>query len=149
INEIGKAMKVGEIGNVGQAAGVVSIDRRIVEFKKLIVYPPALGIQGSGRTDFDGNLDFQAVAAPLADWKRQLQKTKIPLVGDIGAEVAGAIQKSLDTTTGKLLYQFRITGTTTKPVVKTEPAPIITKDLAGFVSRMLKGPEQLLEEAKR
>src|SRR5439155_22448071 len=86
INEIGKASGVGDVGTVGQAAGALSIDKRVVEFKKLIVYSPALGIQGTGRADFDGNLDFQAVAAPLANWKQQLQKTKIPLLDDVGAE---------------------------------------------------------------
>ena len=30
----------------------------------------------------------------------------------------------------------------------TEPVPIITKDLANFVSQMLKSPERLLDEPK-
>jgi hypothetical protein len=149
VSEISKALGVNDAGTVGQAAGAVTIEGRSVKFKKIIIYSPVLGVQGSGRVDFDGRLDFQAVAAPLANWKRQLQKSQIPLLDDIGAEVAGALQKGLDSATGKLLYQFKISGTAGKPVVNTERVPIITKDLARFLSQMFKGPEHLLDEAKR
>src|SRR5205085_4559840 len=74
---------------VGQAAGMFHIDGQIVHFDKAAVSAPVLGLQGTGQIHFDTRLDFRVVAAPLADWKQKLQKTKIPLIGDIGAELAG------------------------------------------------------------
>lgn len=137
-----------EGGTVGQAAGVFTIADRKVRFRRAAVAAPVLGVQGSGVVDFDGRLDFEAVAAPLADWKKQLQKSSIPLVGDVAAELAGGIQKILDTASGKLLYQFKITGTVKSPEVRPVAAPIITENVMRVFAAMIKGGDRLLDQMK-
>ncbi len=134
-----------DAGKVGQAAGKFSVAHRTIHFQKIAVAAPILGLQGEGKATFDGALDFKVVAAPLADWKKALQKTNIPLLDSVGAELLGGVQKILDTASGKLLYQFRITGTTKKPNVKTEAVPILTEDGAKLFKEMLRGTGKLID----
>jgi hypothetical protein len=134
-----------DAGKVGQAAARFHIAQREIHFKPVAVSAPMLGLRGEGKLSFDGQLDFKAVAAPLADWKNQLQKTRIPLLDSVGAELAGGIQKVLDSTTGRLLYQFKITGNRSKPVVTPEPVPILTEDGMNLLKNMLKGTGSLLD----
>ena len=75
-----------------------------------------------------------------------MQKTKIPPLDSVGAELMGGVQKILDTATGKLLYQFRITGTTAKPEVNPQAVPIVTEDGAKLLKEMLKGTGRLLDQ---
>ena len=135
-----------DAGRVGQAAAKFKIEQREIYFKPIAVSSPALGLRGEGKVNFDGQLDFRAVAAPLADWKEQMQKTRIPLIDSVGAELVGGIQKILDSTTGKLLYQFKITGQRGKPVVTSQPAPILTEDGMNLLKNMIKGTGRLLDQ---
>jgi len=135
-----------DAAKVGQAAARFHIAEREIQFKPVAVSAPMLGLHGQGKMSFDGQLDFKAVAAPLADWKNQLQKSKIPLLDSVGAELAGGIQKVLDSTTGKLLYQFKITGNRSKPVVTPEPVPILTEDGMNLLKNMIKGTGKLLDQ---
>ena len=135
-----------DAGRVGQAAAKFKIKQREMYFQPIAISSPALGLHGEGKMSFDGQLDFKAVAAPLADWKQQMQKTKIPLIDSVGAELVGGIQKILDSTTGKLLYQFKITGTRGKPVVTSQPAPILTEDGMNLLKNMIKGTGRLLDQ---
>jgi hypothetical protein len=134
-----------DAGKVGQAAARFTIANQEIQFKPLAVSAPMLGLHGQGKISFDGQLDFKAVAAPLADWKNQLQKSKIPLLDSVGAELAGGIQKVLDSTTGKLLYQFKITGNRSKPVVTPEAVPILTEDGMNLLKNMINGTGRLLD----
>ena len=135
-----------DAGKVGQAAAKFKIKQREMYFQPIAISSPALGLHGEGKMSFDGQLDFKAVAAPLADWKQQMQKTKIPLLDSVGAELVGGIQKILDSTTGKLLYQFKITGTRGKPVVTSQPAPLLTEDGMNLLKNMIKGTGRLLDQ---
>ncbi|HEV8377682.1 MAG TPA: AsmA-like C-terminal region-containing protein [Tepidisphaeraceae bacterium] len=147
LSDIASAISLNkDAGRVGQAAGRFHVAHRQIHFNRIAVAAPALGVQGEGKLSFDGQLDFKVVAAPLADWKQQLQKTKIPLLDSVGAELVGGVQKILDTATGKLLYQFRITGSTKKPVVTPEAVPILTDDGAKLLKDMLKGTGRLLDQ---
>jgi len=60
--------------------------------------------------------------------------------------LVGGVQKLLDTATGKLLYQFKITGTTSKPQVTPEPVPILTEDGMKLLKEMIKGTGKLLDQ---
>jgi len=147
LSEIGSAITLNkDAGKVGQAAGRFHVAHREVYFNPIAVAAPALGVRGEGKADFDGRLDFKVVAAPLADWKEQMQKSKIPLLDSVGAELMGGVQKILDTATGKLLYQFKITGTTAKPEINPQAVPILTDDGAKLLKEMLKGTGRLLDQ---
>jgi hypothetical protein len=135
-----------DAAKVGQAAARFRIATREIEFKPVAVSAPVLGLRGEGKMNFDGKLDFKAVAAPLADWKNQLQKTKIPLLDSVGAELVGGVQNVLDSTTGKLLYQFKVTGNRSKPVVTPQPVPVLTEDGTKLLKEMIKGTGRLLDQ---
>ena len=139
-----------DAATIGQAAGVFDIADRRIRFSKAAVSAPLLGLQGSGEATFDGALNFRVVAAPLSDWKKQLQKSRIPIVGDVGADLLGGIQKLLNTASGKLLYHFRIEGTTSHPKVMAEPVPLLTEDALKLFAEMLRGKKEdrLLERIR-
>ena len=139
-----------EAATVGQAAGVFEVAERKITFGKAAVSAPLLGLQGSGAATFEGELDFRVVAAPLADWKEQLKRTKIPVVDDVGAELLGGIQKLLNSASGKLLYQFRVGGTAGKPTVTAEAVPVLTEDAVRLFAEMMGGKEEgrLLERVR-
>jgi hypothetical protein len=66
----------------------------------------------------------------------------------VGADLVGGIQKLLNTASGKLLYQFRVTGDVGKPEVKAVPAPLLTEGAAKLFGEMIKGGGDLLEGVK-
>ena len=136
-------------GTLGYAAGVFDVRQKTVRFNKVAISAPVMGIQGSGQVNFDAEMDLKVVAAPLADWKQNLKKSKVPIVSDVAAELAGGIQKLLNTATGKLLYQFRITGKMGSPKVTPQPVPVLTDDMMQVFAHMLRGGDRLLEEMKR
>jgi hypothetical protein len=124
---------------VGQAAGVFQIHDQKVELTQVALSSPVLGVQGAGSVTFDGRLDLRVVAAPLADWKDQMKRTRIPIVSDIAGEVFGGLQKMVNTATKTLLYEFHVTGTTGQPKIETVPAPVLTEGMAKLFGAMLKG----------
>jgi hypothetical protein len=147
VSEIAAAITLNkDAGTVGQAAARFHFANRQIQFDHIAVAAPVLGVQGDGNANFDGQLDLRVVVAPLADWKKQLQKTNVPLLDSVGAELLGGIQTILDKTTGKLLYQFRVTGTPSKPDLTPQPVPILTEDAAKLLVNMLKGTGRLLDE---
>jgi hypothetical protein len=140
IDEVTRSAKVqGGALTVGQAAGVFTIHDRVVELTNAALSAPVLGVQGAGKVTFDGNLDLRVVAAPLADWKDQMKRTRIPLVSDVAGEVLGALQKMVNTATKTLLYEFHVTGTTREPTIETIPTPVLTQGVAKIFGAMMKG----------
>jgi hypothetical protein len=121
----------------GEAAAIFSIADRTIHFKRLAVYSPALGLQGSGTESFGGNLDLDIVAAPLGDWKQKLAETDIPFFSRVLSSAAGGLEKLVGSATSELLYHFRITGTREDPIVQTIPAPFLTDYAANLFSKMM------------
>ena len=112
------------------------------------VSSPALGVQGSGTIGRDKRLDLDVVAAPLGDWRDKLKQTNVPLLNDVAGEVAGAVQKLVNTATSQLLYEFRITGTTSHPQVTPVPVPALSDAVALLFGRMMRGEGKLLESVR-
>jgi len=121
----------------GEAAAIFSVGNRVIDFKHLAVYSPALGLQGSGTESFDGMLNLDIIAAPLGDWKEKLKKTDIPILSSVIATAAGSIEKLVASATSELLYRFHITGTRDNPQIETVPAPFITDSAANLFAKML------------
>ncbi|MDB5304257.1 MAG: AsmA family, partial [Phycisphaerales bacterium] len=117
---------------VGQAAGVVSVRNEVVVLNNCAVGNPLFGLQGSGTIGFDKSLDLHAVAAPLGDWGDALRQSKIPVIDNI----AGAIQQLFNGAQRTLLWDLRISGTTSQPKVATIPAPAITEPIAALFGQM-------------
>lgn len=140
INEISGSTKVAPSAlTAGQAAAVFEIYDQMVHLKQAAISAPVLGVQGTGNVSFKGDLDLHAVAAPLADWKDQLKRTKIPILSDVAGELAGGIQKMLNTASQTLLYEFHVTGKANKPKIETVPAPALTDGVAKVFGAMIKG----------
>jgi hypothetical protein len=85
----------------------------------------------------DHRLDLDVVAAPLADWRDKLKDTRIPIISGITSEVAGGIQKLLNTATGALLYEFRVGGDLKDVKVTAVPTPVLTDAAALVFGKML------------
>ena len=140
VQEISSGAQVkNEATTVGQAAGTFEIANRVVELRQGAISAPVLGLQGSGRATFDGRLDLEVVAAPLADWKDQMKRTNVPVLSDVAGEVLGGIQKLLNTATKTLLYQFQVTGTVKQPKVTAVPTPVLTEGVAKLFGSMVRG----------
>lgn len=135
---------------VGEAAGVFEVADQKILLRSAAVSSPALGVQGSGTITLDRQLDLSLVAAPLGDWRDKMKGTNIPLVSDIAGELAGALQKVVNVTASNLLYEYRITGTTSEPNVATVPAPALTDAAAALFGGMMKSDSEgrLLESVK-
>lgn len=131
---VGRVKVAREALSAGQAAAVFQVRDQRVALKRAAINSPALGVTGSGVVGFDGKLDMQVVAAPLGDWRNKLKSTGIPVVSAAVGELAGGIQKILNTATSELLYEFRVDGSLAEPNVRAVPAPILT-DAAGKIFR--------------
>jgi hypothetical protein len=141
VQEISRGAKVNdnEAMTVGYAAGAFTIHDRVIEFPRVAISAPVLGVQGSGRATLDGQLDFDVVAAPLADWKDQLKRTNVPIVSDVAGEVLGGVQKLINTATKTLLYEFHVTGRVGEPKVTPVPVPVLTEGVAKLFGSMVRG----------
>ncbi|MDB5318813.1 MAG: hypothetical protein JWN40_444 [Phycisphaerales bacterium] len=147
LEEIAKGANVaGNALTVGQAAGHFHVHDQKVELTDAALSAPVLGVQGSGSVMFDGRLNLRVVAAPLADWKDQMKRTRIPIVSDVAGEVLGGLQKMVNTATKTLLYEFRVTGSTREPKIDTVPSPVLTEGVAKLFGKMMRG-ERLGDDA--
>jgi hypothetical protein len=148
LDEIAKDAKVESSAlTVGQAAAHFHVHDQRVDLTNAALSSPVLGVQGSGSVMFDGRMDLRVVAAPLADWKDQIKRTRIPLVSDIAGEVLGGLQKMVNTATKTLLYEFHVTGLIGAPKIDTVPTPVLTEGVAKIFGKMLRG-EKLSDDAE-
>jgi hypothetical protein len=132
--------RVGQsIGTVGELATAYAIDNQAINLTNCAINSPLVGIQGSGKITFTGDLDLTAIVAPLADWRDKMRETKIPFVSNVVGEVVGNVQKLLNSATKNLLYQFRIDGKISDPRVRPIPAPVLTNTAAFVFGRMVQG----------
>jgi hypothetical protein len=131
----GMAHVARESMTVGKLDANFTLGDSQAKFSKLNVSSGAVGMEATGAIGFNGDLDLNAVIAPLADWKAKVQSTGVPIIGDI----AGGLQKLMNTATGTLLYAYRITGTVSKPQQQVVPAPFITDTMAKGFAEMMQG----------
>jgi hypothetical protein len=133
----------------GEAAAVFTVDQGAVHVKRAAVSAPVIGLQGSGSIGFDGGLNLDVVIAPLSDWKKKIQETRIPLLSAVVGQIAGQVQKLVNTATGVLLYQVRVSGNVKDPSVVPVPVPVLSDSAATIFGHMLRGGSDLLEELTR
>lgn len=147
VRDVASRVRKPEDLGTGDAAGVVHIERETISLESAAINSPLLGLQGRGTIGFDKSLDLTVVAAPLGDWRDRMRQAGIPVVGD----VLGAVQQLLNTAQGALLYQFRVTGSLSKPANALIPAPVITQPVAFLFGQMLRQDrkEPLLADVKR
>jgi len=139
--------------SAGQAAAAFDIKDGKVVVSRAAVNSSALGVQGSGTVELRrdgkaGEMDLRLVAAPLGDWRRKMRSTGIPLISDVAGDIAGALQKIVNTATSQLLYEFRVTGRIGQPKIWTVPAPLLTDSVASLFGVMMRDtpPDRLIEE---
>jgi hypothetical protein len=126
-----------DLGTVEEAALLFTIQHRTIRLHEAALSAPLVGVQGGGEIGFDGKLDLNLVAAPLADWRDKLKQTNVPVVSDVTGEVAGAIQRLLNTATRGLLYEFKVVGDVKNPETKLIPAPVLNNARAAVFGAML------------
>ena len=138
LGEIAKRAGGGKELTVGEAAGVFEVDGDRILLRSAAVSSPALGVQGSGTIGPGRRLDLDVVAAPLGDWRDKLKLTNVPVLSDVAGELAGAVQKLVNTATSQLLYEFRITGTTGHPHVTPVAVPALSDTAAMLFGGMMR-----------
>jgi hypothetical protein len=149
ITSMASTLMLGEnAGRFSHSAGVFTVGQRQIKFSAIAASSSSLGIQGKGSVAFDGKIDFHLMTALLDDWRKKLKRTGIPLISDILGEVAGGVQKLINTASSNLLYQFHVTGNVGQPQVTTEPVPVLTEPAAKLFDEMLKGGARLPEVVK-
>jgi hypothetical protein len=131
-----------------EAAAVFEIADAQVILRRAALNSDALGLDGNGRIGFDGQLDLEVIAAPLGDWKDRIKETRIPILSNFVGEVAGGLQKVINTATQQLLYQFHITGRVGKPEIQTVPAPLLSEAGAAIFAKMLRPGERLIDAVR-
>jgi hypothetical protein len=138
LREIFQSVRLKQAATVGDGAAVFEIADGVVTLRDAGISAPVLGLQGGGKVSFEGTIDANVVAAPLADWRDKLKETKIPIVSNVAGEIAGAVQKLLNTATGTLLYEFRVSGNVSEKVnIETVPTPVLTDAAALVFGKML------------
>jgi AsmA-like C-terminal region len=131
-------MKAKQVITAAEAGALFDIDSGVIHLRRAAVSAPVLGLQGGGEIGFDGNVKLEAVATPLADWRANVKKAKIPIVSDVAGEVAGGIQRMVNAVGGTLLYQFRIDGSVKEPQVSTVLVPVLSAQDAEVLGWMLR-----------
>jgi hypothetical protein len=131
-----------DTGRIGDAAGRFTFKDGTAHFTKLAVSSPIIGIQGSGDVGMTGDnpVDLNLIVAPLGDWKKQVEKTGIPLLGQVAASVQKVINNAQ-----KALYSFHVTGPATSPSIQPAPSPVLDKTANDVFGKMLNGGNNLLD----
>jgi len=138
--DILRGVKGAQAARAGEAAGVFRIDRGVIHIPNAAVSAPVFGLQGGGRIDLvHKTVDLNVVAAPFADWREQIERTRIPVVSQVGGAMAGAMQNVLNTATRQLLYEFRVQGGAKHPSISAVPAPALSDAGAALLGEMLGG----------
>jgi hypothetical protein len=122
---------------MSEAAAYFKVANKEVTLHDAAINAPVLGLQGNGTVDFDGNLNLDVLAAPLADWQTKIHKIGIPIIGGVVGDFAGTVQDLFNKATGTLLYTFHITGDAANPQITTVPAPILTRGTQRLFGYML------------
>jgi hypothetical protein len=131
----------------GDAAAVFSLRDRMLTIQRGAINTTVLGLQGNGTVNFDGDLNFDIIAAPLGDWRNHVQNMNIPLIGGVASNLAGHMQ-NLVSATSKMLYHFDVTGNVSDPKITAIPAPALTDKAANVFGKMMQDGNDLLKAVK-
>jgi hypothetical protein len=103
----------------GEAAGQFQIGGGKTHFKRIIISSPLLGVEGSGDVAFNGALDLEGIADPFGSWGDRVAFAPL-------SAIFGAVQRTINIATSQVLYQIRVTGTTSDPKTTKVLAPLVT-----------------------
>jgi hypothetical protein len=127
-----------QAGRVGEAAVVYTIGNGQLHLSQLAVSSPLVGVQGNGDVGLTGDneLNLNVVAAPLGDWKKQIDKTSNnPVVGFFGQAV-GSAQQAINKVSQAALLSFQVTGPAASPSIKPVAAPALTGAVGNIFNKM-------------
>ena len=135
-NLTGRMKLAKEAFTAGEGGGVFSIINRSIYIRRGAVNMPAIGLDGSGTVTFTRQLNVDVIAAPLGNWRHDLEQTGIPIVSGAMAVIAGGLERAVNGAQ-MLLYQFRISGSADNPKVIAVPTPFLTNSAAAVFAAML------------
>ncbi|HEX3355712.1 MAG TPA: AsmA-like C-terminal region-containing protein, partial [Tepidisphaeraceae bacterium] len=125
----------------GNGAVVYSIADRTATLSRLAIHTKLLGLQANGIIGFDGMCNLDIIAAPLGDWRSQIDSMKIPIFGDVAGQFASGVQKMVNKSS-RLLYKFQTSGKIPDVQTKVVPAPALTNAAAKVFGGMLQGVKE-------
>jgi uncharacterized protein involved in outer membrane biogenesis len=103
----------------GAAAGQFRIGGGKTHFNHIVVSSPLLGVEGSGDVAFTGALNLEGIADPFGSWGDRIAFAPL-------SAIFGAVQRTINFATSQVLYQIRVTGTTSNPKTSKVLAPLVT-----------------------
>ena len=121
---------------VCDAAAVLHIANRVIYLDNAAVNSPSLGIQGNGIITLDNQLDLQLVAVPIGNLQAAIKQSVPSIVGEVAGDIVGVVQGAIRSAAGSLLYQYRITGSTSNPQKQLVPAPVLSDTSAFLFGQM-------------
>jgi hypothetical protein len=128
-----------QAGRVGEAGVVYTLGGGEMHISKMAVSSPLVGVQGSGDVALTGDneLNLNVVAAPLGDWKKQIDKTGVPGIALFG-KVVGSAQQAMNKVSQQVLLSFQVTGPAMNPTITPKAAPAVTGAIGDLFSAMAK-----------
>ena len=135
LKEVLTAMNNPGASVAGEAAATFEIAHQVVNVTQVAVSSPAIGVQGSGTVGFDQKLNMMFVATPLSDWSKDLKGTGIGMLQGL-SDLAGQAQNLVNKAQSVALYQFRVTGNFSNPVVNAVPVPILSDNVGPLFDKM-------------
>jgi len=134
---------------LSNAAADFRIERRTIHLDETAIGSSSIGVQGHGDVGFDGTLALDMIVVPLGDWRSQMERAGVPVVGEALAKLAGAAQ-SLFGKASAAIYEFHVSGTMDDPYLTPVPVPVLTRGAATVFGRMADGLwDDVLGDAKR
>jgi AsmA-like C-terminal region len=151
LKDILRRSKHDDPATVGEFAATFDISHRNINFPWLGASSPVVGVQGSGRITFDNNIDMTLAVSPMANWRKAFLDTKIPVLSEVGAFLAGNAQEATNAIIRDAVDQFRVTGKANNPNVTQVPVPIINDAVQSLFREMsfAKAEDALVKELRR
>ena len=143
--------KYADDATVGEIAAVFDISNRNINFRHVAASSPLVGVQGNGRITFDDDIDMTLSATALADWRKTVEDTDIPVFSNIFGFLAGVSQKATNVVIRDAVDQFRVTGKASDPKVEQVPVPILTNGVRSLfqVMSVAKAEDDISKELRR
>jgi hypothetical protein len=143
--------KHADAATVGEAAATFDISNRNIDFPSIAASSPLVGVQGNGRISFDDDIDMTLAVTPLANWRKNVQDTGIPIFSDLFGYLAGDAQDANNEIVREGIDQFRVTGQASNPQIEQVPVPILNdtvRSLFHFMS-FAKAEDAISKELRR
>ncbi|MBC7783589.1 MAG: AsmA family protein [Burkholderiales bacterium] len=131
---------ISKIIGLGQALFIASEARaqfavgdKKVQFDRVSVSTAAVKVVGRGDIGFDESLNLRLYVASAKNWGKDVKNTDIPLLSDVGGSLVGGVETVINGVS-RQISSITATGTLKSPVIRPDPAPLLTDSIRSLFS---------------